>query len=119
MIKFAVSFIVEDPTYNNIVEETSNPSWAPDYTKPRKELNRRFREHLKNKDFIIQYKGKDAKIISRIKDDCTGNIFENRWDDVEVWCRLDSIKKADFNEDDVVVVKSPSGWEPTNIVFDF
>lgn len=119
MIKFAVSFIVEDSTYNKIVEKTSKHGWLPDYTKAISELKHCFREHLKNNDFIIQYKGEDAKIISRIKDDCTGNIFEDRWDDVEVWCRLDGIKKADFNADDVVVVKSPSGWEPTNIVFDF
>ena len=103
---------IEFTVYDNYMPYVNGEG---DYSKAVKAFNDEIVSLVKNKQLTFKYGKKNVEILLPIEESQVGNIFEDEWEGVELWCKLpDNIGK--FDPDKLLVGKCPSYLSPKRVI---
>ena len=105
----AIEFIVYD-------DYTPYIHGKGDYSKAVEMLNNELSSLVENKQLTFKYGRKNVKILLPIEEVQCGNIFDDEWEGIEIWCEIpDDMGK--FNPDKLLVGKCPAWLSPQRILY--
>lgn len=87
-----------------------------DYSKAIEVLNKDIASLVEKKQLVFKYGKKNVKILLPIEVTQCGNIFDEEWEGIEIWCEIPNYVKK-FDPDMLIVDESPAGFAPKRILY--
>ena len=108
-MKAAIEFSVYD-NYTPYIEGEG------DYSKAVEVLNNEIASLVEKKELTFKYGRKNVKILLPIEETQCGNIFDEEWEGIEIWCEIpDNVGK--FDPDKLLVGKCPGDFAPKRVLY--
>ena len=108
-MRAAIEFTVYD-NYMPYIEGEGN------YSKAVEVLNSEITSLVERRELAFKYGRSNVKILLPIEETQCGNIFDEEWEGIEIWCEIpDSVGK--FDPDKLLVSKCPIGFAPKRVLY--
>lgn len=103
--------------YYGLVKPCTDGRYEWDYSEALQELNNEVSQLVKKKQLVFKYKNRIVPIRLPIEERDTGNIFEDYWDSVGIWCDIPWVDEDDFDSSYMEVSKCPDDFEPERVLW--